>query len=166
MGENDAERAVDRVIVRSLSPLATSRRSKHKMWIAGPISKEKEYKWGRCKTVNKRSDVIKIGDRPLVGHDAQSWAFVAVCGAKKLHILERPWCKDIKHRCSLMKLPWLFINPLQKNAKKGKEEDGVGCQYAKTVACSYGFHLAGCSPRCSRMQFSNHRFVLQRHFSS
>jgi hypothetical protein len=90
------------------------------MWIAGPISKEKEYKWGRCKTVNKRSDVIKIGDRPLVGHDAQSWAFVAVCGAKKLHILERPWCKDIKHRCSLMKLPWLFINPLQKKCKEGE----------------------------------------------
>lgn len=87
------------------------------MWIAGPFSKEKEYTWGRCKAVNKRSDVIKIGDRLLVGHGAQSWAFVAVCGAKKLHVLERPWCKDIKHRCSLTKV--VHQSPPKKNAKKG-----------------------------------------------
>jgi hypothetical protein len=70
MGESDAERAVDSrrkeswVIARSLSLLATSRRSKHKMWIAGAHSpRKKNMNGGRCRTVNKRSDVIIIGDR-------------------------------------------------------------------------------------------------------
>jgi hypothetical protein len=32
---------------------------------------------GSAKPVNKRSDVITIGDPLLVGHGAQSWVFVA-----------------------------------------------------------------------------------------
>ena len=41
-----AEERKARVRARSLLPHATSRRSKHELWIAGSFSKEKEYKWG------------------------------------------------------------------------------------------------------------------------
>jgi hypothetical protein len=71
------------------------------------------------------------------------------------------------HHWSLMKLPWLFINLLRKKfAKKGNRTMEMGVDMPRQWLRSYALHWQDAPPRCSRMQFSKRRFILQRHFSS
>jgi hypothetical protein len=92
---------------------------------------------------------------------------VAACWAKKRHVLEKPWCKDIKAPLEFDEATVVVHqSPPEEICKEGKQDDGVGVDMPRQWLRSYALHWQDAQPRCSRMQFSNRRFILQRHFSS
>lgn len=121
---------------------------------------------GAAKTVNKRSDVIKFGDQLLADHGAQWLDLRSDLWGREASCLGKAMVQRHQTPLQFDETTVVVHQSPPKNArKKNRTMELVSiCQDSGLQLRLFISRML--KPRCSSMQFSNGRFVLQRHFSS
>ena len=120
---------------------------------------------GAAKLFNKRSDVIKIGDRLLVGSWRPELGLGSGLWGQEASCLGKAMVQRHQVPLQFDEATVVVHQSPPKNAKKGNRRMEL-VSICQDGGLQLRISLAGCSPRCSSMQFSNRRLVLQRHSSS
>jgi hypothetical protein len=71
---------------------------------------------------------------------------VAACWAKKRHVLEKPWCKDIKTPLEFDEATVVVHQSPSEEICKGKQDDGVGVDMPRQWLRSYALHWQDAHP--------------------
>ena len=88
----------------------------------------------------------KIGDRLLVGHGAQSWASRSGLLGQEASCLGKAMVQRHQAPLEFDEATVVVHQSPPKKCKEGEIGGWSWCRYAKTVACSYGFHWQDAHP--------------------